>query len=82
MYIFLVFKLYTQYEIILYLYIVSIVVQRIQDIHIISRITHVYACIYIYIQLYIYLNMFFLENMLKILCIVYSTLYNDIIYHI
>ena len=53
MYIFLVFKLYTQYEIILYLYIVSIAVQRIQDIHIISRITHVYACIYIYTTIHI-----------------------------
>lgn len=55
MYIFLVFKLYTQYEIILYLYIVSIVVQRIQDIHIISRITHMYACIHIYIYNYTYI---------------------------
>lgn len=56
MYIFLVFKLYTQYEIILYLYIVSIVVQRIQDIHIISRITHMYACIHIYIYTTIHIS--------------------------
>ena len=58
MYIFLVFKLYTQYETILYLYIVSIVVQRIQDIHIISRITHMYACKYIYIYTYTTIHIF------------------------